>query len=63
MYYLKHLSEEKERGELSYDKIHFFSDTTQEGNDYGIYDDEKKIGHTVANMADTMKQLRELFDL
>jgi phosphomannomutase len=56
---------EKERSGLVYDKIHFFGDMTQKGggNDYELYEDERTIGHTVANPEDAMRQLKELFDL
>ena len=44
--------------------IHFFGDrTTEGGNDYHIYCDERTIGHSVTNPEDTMRQLKELFDL
>ena len=35
----------------------------QGGNDHEIFSDPRTIGHTVADPPDTMKQLKELFDL
>ncbi|SJX65310.1 probable phosphomannomutase [Sporisorium reilianum f. sp. reilianum] len=50
--------------ELGWDAIHFFGDKTYKGgNDNEIFEDPRTIGHTVLNPHDTMKQLRELFDL
>jgi len=37
--------------------------TQKGGNDHELYEDERTIGHTVANPEDTMRQLKELFDL
>lgn len=63
-YCLRHVEAEKERSGLVYNKIHFFGDMTQMGgNGYELYEDERTIGHTVANPEDTMRQLKELFDL
>eukprot|EP01091_Cochliopodium_minus_P014722 TRINITY_DN5043_c0_g2_i1.p1 TRINITY_DN5043_c0_g2~~TRINITY_DN5043_c0_g2_i1.p1 ORF type:complete len:246 (+),score=91.86 TRINITY_DN5043_c0_g2_i1:269-1006(+) len=57
-YCLQHLEEEK------FDEIHFFGDKTNEGeNDYEIYNSEKTIGHRVVGPEDTMKQIKELFQL
>lgn len=45
-------------------EIHFFGDKTYPGgNDYEIFSDERTIGHTVHGPQDTMKQLKELFNL
>ena len=44
--------------------IHFFGDRTDEGgNDYHIFKDPRTIGHKVVDPQDTMKQLKELFQL
>lgn len=57
-YALKHVKDDGWR------EIHFFGDKTYKGgNDYEIYSDPRTIGHSVANPADTMRQLRELFAL
>ena len=63
-YCLRHLEEEKSRSGIEYSTIHFFGDKTYEGgNDYEIYADKRTIGHSVENPADTMKQIKELFQL
>jgi phosphomannomutase len=63
-YCLRHIEAENERSGLVYDEIHFFGDMPQKGgNDHELYEDERTIGHTVVNPKDTMRQLRELFDL
>lgn len=55
-YCLKFLSE--------FDEIHFFGDKTLPGgNDYEIWDDSRTVGHTVTSPDDTMKQLKELFEI
>ncbi|OCK92384.1 putative phosphomannomutase [Cenococcum geophilum 1.58] len=46
-YCLRHVEAEKER----------------RGDDHELYEDERTIGHTVANPEDTMRQPKELFDL
>ena len=57
-YCLQHLEEEK------FDEIHFFGDKTKEGeNDYEIYNSDKTIGHHVNGPQDTIKQIKELFNL
>ncbi|XP_074647423.1 uncharacterized protein LOC141903239 [Tubulanus polymorphus] len=48
--------------ENDFKTIHFFGDkTSQGGNDYEIFVDNRVIGHTVTSPADTKKQLQELF--
>ncbi|KAM0745798.1 putative phosphomannomutase [Meredithblackwellia eburnea MCA 4105] len=48
----------------SFETIHFFGDKTYKGgNDYEIYTDERTEGHSVENPNDTMRILRELFQL
>jgi len=55
---LKHLENEK------FKEIHFFGDRTEEGgNDYQLYADTRTNGHSVTSPEDTMKQLREIFQL
>ncbi|TGZ67749.1 hypothetical protein CRM22_004628 [Opisthorchis felineus] len=45
-----------------YDVIHFFGDKTSEGgNDYEIYVDERTIGHAVQTPEDTQSQLMRMF--
>ncbi|CDO92903.1 unnamed protein product [Kluyveromyces dobzhanskii CBS 2104] len=45
-------------------EIHFFGDKTfKGGNDYEIYVDDRTIGHSVESPADTVRILKELFDL
>lgn len=57
-YCLRHIEDE------GFDTIHFFGDKAYEGgNDYEIYTDDRTIGHSVTSPEDTMKQLKEIFDL
>ncbi len=50
--------------EKDFKEIHFFGDRTDEGgNDYDIYNDPRVQGHKVLSPEDTMKQLKEKFDL
>ena len=50
--------------ENDFKEIHFFGDRTSEGgNDYHIYMDDRTVGHAVKNPEDTMFQLTELFKL
>jgi phosphomannomutase len=45
-------------------EVHFFGDKTYPGgNDYEIYEDPRTIGHRVTDPDDTMKQLKELFNM
>jgi phosphomannomutase len=45
-------------------EIHFFGDKTyQGGNDYEIFTDQRTIGHSVQSPADTIRILKELFQL
>jgi phosphomannomutase len=61
---LKHIEAEKERSGLVFDTIHFFGDKTYEGgNDFELYEDERTVGHLVTGPEDTIRQIRELFDL
>lgn len=47
-----------------YEEIHFFGDKTMKGgNDYEIFNDSRTIGHTVNGPEDTLKQIKELFDM
>ncbi|RPD64268.1 eukaryotic phosphomannomutase [Lentinus tigrinus ALCF2SS1-7] len=55
---LNHVADE------NFEEIHFFGDKTYPGgNDYEIFTDPRTIGHSVTDPTDTMKQLKELFDL
>lgn len=64
-YCLRHLEAEAEKpGGIKYSTVHFFGDKTQEGgNDYEIYSDPRTIGHSVDGPDDTLRQVKELFDL
>lgn len=64
-YCLRHLEAEgKREGGVRFDTIHFFGDKTFEGgNDYEIYTDERTVGHSVKDPEETMKTIKELFDL
>lgn len=57
-YCLRHIEDE------GFDTIHFFGDKAYKGgNDWEIYSDERTIGHAVTSPEDTMKQLKEIFNL
>uniref|UniRef100_L2G9D6 Phosphomannomutase n=1 Tax=Colletotrichum fructicola (strain Nara gc5) TaxID=1213859 RepID=L2G9D6_COLFN len=57
-------TEAKKEGGITYDTIHFFGDKTHEGgNDYEIYTDDRTIGHAVSGPEETMRIVKELFDL
>ena len=47
-----------------FEEIHFFGDRTMPGgNDHEIFDDPRTKGHTVLNPEDTIKQLKDIFNL
>lgn len=57
-YALQHVEDEH------FKEIHFFGDKSYKGgNDYEIYNDPRTIGHAVNEPADTIRILKELFDL
>ncbi|CAI2165074.1 9745_t:CDS:2 [Funneliformis geosporum] len=57
-YCLEHLESE------GFKNIYFFGDKTYEGgNDYEIYIHPKVIGHSVKNPEETLKKLKELFNI
>lgn len=63
-YCLKHVEAEKERSGVEYTTIHFFGDKTYKGgNDYEIFEDTRTVGHAVGNPEDTVRILKDLFDL
>ena len=63
-YCLQHVAAEKNISGADYKNIHFFGDKCfPGGNDYEIYSDPRTIGHSVEGPEDTMKQLKETFDL
>ena len=63
-YCLQHLKAETSLSGVDYSTIHFFGDKTYKGgNDYEIYEDHRTIGHSVKNPEDTMRILKELFNL
>jgi len=64
-YCLQHIeAEAKIPGGVKYTTIHFFGDKTYKGgNDYEIYNDPRTTGHAVNKPDDTMRIIKELFDL
>jgi len=57
-YALKHVEHE------GFEEIHFFGDRTHKGgNDHEIFADSRTIGHTVVNPPDTIRQLKEMFQI
>jgi phosphomannomutase len=64
-YCLRHLEDDaKKPGGITYKTIHFFGDKTSPGgNDYEIFEDPRTTGHTVTGPEDTIRMLKELFDL
>ncbi|WEW60328.1 Phosphomannomutase 1 [Emydomyces testavorans] len=63
-YCLQHVEAEKGISGIEYSAIHFFGDKAFEGgNDWEIYSDSRTTGHAVKGPEDTMKLLKELFDL
>ncbi|KAI1906449.1 Phosphomannomutase 1 [Ophidiomyces ophidiicola] len=63
-YCLQHVEAEKKISGTEYTTIHFFGDKAFEGgNDWEIYSDKRTTGHAVKGPDDTMKLLREIFDL
>jgi phosphomannomutase len=63
-YCLRHVEAEKQITGVEYTTIHFFGDKCfPGGNDYEIYSDPRTIGHSVHGPEDTMKQVKELFQL
>lgn len=63
-YCLQHVLAEKEISGVEYSTIHFFGDKCfAGGNDYEIYTDSRTIGHSVNGPEDTMKQVKDLFQL
>lgn len=57
-YCLQHVADE------GFEKIYFFGDKCyQGGNDYEIYEDPRTIGNSVNSPDDTMRILKETFDL
>lgn len=61
---MQHVEAEKDISGVEYTTIHFFGDKTfAGGNDYEIYSDPRTIGHAVTGPEDTMKHLKEIFQL
>lgn len=57
-YCLQHVEKE------GFENIHFFGDKSYKGgNDYEIYNDSRTIGHAVNSPDDTIRILKETFDL
>ncbi|MCJ1311137.1 Phosphomannomutase [Agyrium rufum] len=49
---------------VDYSTIHFFGDKTfKGGNDYEIFEDDRTVGHSVKDPDDTMRIIREVFEL
>ncbi|KAL1881052.1 Phosphomannomutase 1 [Paecilomyces lecythidis] len=63
-YCLQHVEAEQAISGVEYKTIHFFGDKCfPGGNDYEIFSDKRTIGHSVSGPEDTIKILRELFQL
>ncbi|KAI1307779.1 eukaryotic phosphomannomutase [Xylaria venustula] len=64
-YCIKHLEDEaKKPNGIEYKTIHFFGDKTfKGGNDWEIYTDPRVTGHSVKDPNDTLRILKELFDV
>jgi len=63
-YALNHVEAEEQVSGIRYKHIHFFGDKTHKGgNDYELYEDKRTIGHAVKGPNDTMRMVKELFDL
>ncbi|BDD60562.1 Phosphomannomutase [Monascus purpureus] len=63
-YCLRHVEAEKHISGTEYKTIHFFGDKCYPGgNDFEIFSDSRTVGHSVSGPEDTMKKLKELFDL
>ncbi|KAL2003463.1 hypothetical protein VTN02DRAFT_3774 [Thermoascus thermophilus] len=63
-YCLRHVENEKNISGVEYKTIHFFGDKSfPGGNDYEIYSDPRTEGHAVSGPEDTMKLLKEIFQL
>lgn len=63
-YCLQHLEAEKSLSGVDYTTIHFFGDKTfKGGNDYEIFEDSRTVGHSVEGPEDTMRIVKELFEL
>ncbi|GAB1195337.1 hypothetical protein APSETT444_004595 [Aspergillus pseudonomiae] len=63
-YCLRYIEAEKDLSGTEYKTIHFFGDKSfPGGNDYEIYSDSRTVGHAVKDPEDTMKQLKEIFQL
>ncbi|KAF8825898.1 hypothetical protein HHX47_DHR6000632 [Lentinula edodes] len=57
-YALRHVEQE------GFEEIHFFGDKTYKGgNDYEIFSDPRTIGHSVDNPDDTIRILKEVFQI
>jgi len=57
-YCLRHVEE------MGFKEIHFFGDKTAKGgNDYEIYTHPEVTGHSVNNPGETVKKLKELFNI
>ncbi|GAA5820835.1 hypothetical protein JCM10212_006341, partial [Sporobolomyces blumeae] len=57
-YALRHVEKE------GFKTIHFFGDKTfRGGNDYEIYEDPRTVGHAVTSPADTIRELKALFQV
>jgi len=57
-YALRHVEQE------GFEEIHFFGDKTYKGgNDYEIFTDSRTVGHSVNSPVDTIRILKELFEI
>ena len=66
-YCLKHVEAEKTLpggSGVDYTTIHFFGDKAFEGgNDWEIFSDKRTVGHAVEGPEDTMRLIKEIFNL
>lgn len=67
-YCLQHIEAEANTSKglsgINYKTIHFFGDKSFEGgNDYEIYNDPRTVGHAVKGPEDTVRLLKEMFNL
>ena len=67
-YCLQHVEAEADASKglsgINYKTIHFFGDKAFEGgNDWEIYSDKRTTGHAVKGPEDTLRILKEMFDL
>ncbi|KAI1341558.1 eukaryotic phosphomannomutase [Xylariaceae sp. FL0016] len=64
-YCLSHLEAEAQKpGGIAYSTVHFYGDKCfPGGNDHEIYEDPRTVGHSVKDPDDTLRMLKEEFDI